>query len=40
MERVMEKVGIKPLIYRDFGQRNLNESLGEYPLWFALYDVQ
>ncbi|MFC9600845.1 glycoside hydrolase family 25 protein [Peribacillus butanolivorans] len=42
MERVMEKVGIKPLIYTylDFGQRNLNESLGEYPLWFARYDVQ
>lgn len=42
MERVMEKVGIKPIIYTylDFGQRNLNESLGEYPLWFARYDVE
>lgn len=42
MERVMEKIGIKPIIYTylDFGRRNLNETLGEYPLWFARYDVQ
>jgi lysozyme len=42
MERVMEKVGIKPILYTylDFGRRNLNESLGEYPLWFARYGVQ
>ncbi|PFD32669.1 glycoside hydrolase [Bacillus cereus] len=42
MEHVMEKVGIKPILYTylDFGRRNLNESLGEYPLWFARYDVQ
>ncbi|CAM3594444.1 hypothetical protein GCM10009865_38570 [Aeromicrobium ponti] len=42
MERVMEQVGIKPIVYTylDFGRRSLNESLGEYPLWFARYDVQ
>ncbi|TKH17157.1 glycoside hydrolase [Bacillus wiedmannii] len=42
MERVIEKIGIKPILYTylDFGRRNLNESLGEYSLWFARYDVQ
>lgn len=37
MEHVMEKFSIKPILYTylDFGRRNLNESLGEYPLWFA-----
>jgi lysozyme len=42
MEHVWEKTGIQPIIYTylDFGQRSFNDSLGEYPLWFARYGVQ
>ncbi|MGE7920613.1 glycoside hydrolase family 25 protein [Viridibacillus sp. NPDC093762] len=42
MECVMEKIGVKPILYTylDFGRNNLNELLGEFPLWYARYNVQ
>ncbi|PEP31640.1 hypothetical protein CN575_21300, partial [Bacillus wiedmannii] len=42
IEHVRDRTGIQPILYTylDFGQRNINESLGEYPLWFARYGVQ